>query len=64
MTIINIKRKQIISNMTKKEGELLVEKILEQQETINKLHEKISFLHVLIDSISKELEQARQGGKV
>lgn len=50
--------------MTKKEGELLVEKILEQQETINKLREKISFLHVLIDSISKELEQARQGGRV
>ncbi len=50
--------------MTKKEGELLVETILKQQETINKLHEKISFLHVLIDSLSRELERARQGGRV
>lgn len=50
--------------MTKKEGELLVETILKQQETINKLHEKIAYLHVMIDSLSRELERARQGGKV
>ena len=48
--------------MKKEEGELLISKILEQQATINTLRDKIQYLHVLIDTLSRELEKARKGG--
>ena len=46
--------------MKKEEGQLLIDKILEQQTTINKLREKIAFLHTLVDSLGRELEKCRK----
>lgn len=50
--------------MTQKEHQHLIDTILEQQEVIIKLREKIGFLHTLIDSLSRELEKCRQEGRV
>ena len=46
--------------MTKKEVNHFVETILNQQNTINKQAEKIRFLEMLIDSLTKELELSRK----
>ena len=50
--------------MTQKEQEQFIKTILEQQETILKLREKIAFLHTLVDSLGRELERARGEGKL
>ena len=46
--------------MKKEEMQHLIDTIIDQQTTINKLREKISYLHVMIDSLSRELENARR----
>jgi hypothetical protein len=46
--------------MTKKEVNHFVETILNQQNTINKQAEKIRFLEMLIDNLTKELELSRK----
>ena len=45
--------------MKKEEIEHFINKILEQERTINILRQKIAFLHTLVDSLSRELERAR-----
>ena len=50
--------------MKKEEMQHLIDTILEQQTTINKLREKIGFLHTLVDSLSRELERARGERKI
>jgi hypothetical protein len=46
--------------MTQKEHQHLIDTILKQQETIVKLNDKISYLHVIIDSLGRELEKCRE----
>ena len=58
--LINNKTNGNSSIMTKEEHQHLIDTILEQQTTIQKLREKISFLHILVDSLSRELENCRK----
>jgi len=46
--------------MTKKEQETFIQTILSQQAVIHQQAEKIKFLEILIDSLSKELELSRK----
>ena len=46
--------------MTQKETQHFIDKLLEQQATINRQAEKIRFLEMLIDSLTKELELSRK----
>lgn len=50
--------------MTQKETQHFIDKLLEQQATINKQATKIRFLENLIDSLTKELEMCRREGKL
>lgn len=61
---INNKIMHYSSYMTKEEHQHLIDTILEQQETIIRLREKIAFLHTLVDSLGRELERARGEGKL
>lgn len=50
--------------MTQKEHQHLIDTILNQQAEILKFKEQINFLHSIIDSLSRELENCRTEGKV
>ena len=60
--IINTKTTE--AYMTKSEVNHFIETILSQQATIKQQEEKIKFLQILVDNLTRELEMCRREGKL
>ena len=50
--------------MNKEEQNKLLDKVLEQQKTINALQEKLKFMYILVDQLTRELENVRRDGRI